>query len=668
MPEIEVEGYRKEETWKKRSAYLLAAVGSTLGLGNMYRFPNIVNNSGGIAFFIPFLMALFFIGVPMLTQEMALGQKFQSGDVEAYGRMNKRFRGVGLASVVGVFVSLTYTSVLTSYTFVYFARSFESPLPWAYDGTYGNYTQCISVIGGSNCPHSDGSFGECPSRELDCENSAENFFLEVSKQADDIESGSGEIALSLLGATFFVWVCIYASVFKGVSSISYVAYVTVPVPVLFLLILLIQAVTLHEFGEGVGDYLTTRFSMLEDSPPAPFVWMAAVYQCFYSLPVFMGVMTAYSSFTRTGSVASDGKIVALANVSITFISGFFLFGVLGYLDLNDYTSGFDHLLIGIPIALLKFESAGFFSALFFLMLFMFGIVSGFAMITACATVICDTDMARKNKWDKRLVSLVLCVVGFLLSIPYCTDVGYYHIELINDYINTKGKIFVGMMEAFVLGWIYLYEDQCQLVGVSAVKIWNFGYWFLLIFSIVLGFSLGEELRDKSALLGFFICVIGWPHVAVVAVSRAMAFNPDISMREAFWGVMGWWGAEDIRVHVNSGCGATEWESSREEERRICLSCRCSKLSIIWGLLIKYVVPGFLLVVLFDQVLRVMFKTLLLAPEYQFEGFLPFIVMVLCVLVVMIFPSLMEQSYDHKDDEMMKTVEMNGPDCTNDQVL
>jgi len=684
MPEIEVEGYRKEETWKKRSAYLLAAVGSTLGLGNMYRFPNVVFQRGGIAFFIPFLMVLFLIGVPMLTQEMALGQKFQSGDVEAYGRMNKRFRGVGLASVVGVFVSLTYTSVLTSYTFVYFAGSFESPLPWAYDGTYGNYTECLSVIGGSNCSHSDGSFGECPSQGLDCENSAENFFLEVTKQADDIKSGSGEMALSLLGATFFVWVCIYASVFKGVSSISYVAYVTVPVPVLFLLILFIKAITLEGFGDGVEDYLTPEFGDLEDEPS---VWMEAVYQCFYSLPVFMGVMTAYSSFTRTGSVALDGKIVALANVSITFISGFFIFGILGYLvnvgGDDDYdTSSFNGLLIAIPIALLRFESAGFFSALFFLMLFMFGIVSGFAMITACATVICDTDMARKNKWDKRLVSLVLCVVGFLLSIPYCTDVGYYHIELINDYINTKGKIFVGMMEAFVVGWVYLYEDQCQLVGASAVKLWNFGYWFLLIFSIVLGFSLAEKqyyiservnsfdggIGDKSALLGFFICVIGWPHVAVVAVSRAMAFNPDISMREAFWGVMGWWGAEDIRAHVNSGCGASEWESSREEERRICLSCGCSKLSIIWGLLIKYVVPGFLLVVLFYQMRRETFGPVQEASVYQFEGFLPFIVMVLCVLVVMIFPSLMEQSCDHKDDEMMKTVEMSGPDSTNDQVL
>jgi len=175
---------------------------------------------------------------------------------------------------------------------------------------------------------------------------------------------------------------------------------------------------------------------------------------------------------------------------------------------------------------------------------------------------------------------------------------------------------------------------------------------------------GIDRQVSNASTATDVAVLSSPHFEEWSPFQ---FEED-SESEVNCGVMGWWGAEDIRVHVNSGCGATEWESSREEERRICLSCRCSKLSIIWGLLIKYVVPGFLLVVLFDQVLRVMFKTLLLAPEYQFEGFLPFIVMVLCVLVVMIFPSLMEQSYDHKDDEMMKTVEMNGPDCTNDQVL
>jgi len=691
MPEIQVEGYRLEETWKNRLAYWMAAVGSAVGLGNIWRFPYRVYTNGGGAFLVAYFIVLFLVGMPMLTQEMALGQKFQGGDVEAYGRMNRRFRGVGLASVIGVFVIVTYYSVVIAYAFVYFARSFESPQPWAYDGTYGNYTECLSVVNvnGTNCTLADGSIDLCPKYVVDCENSAANFFVEMTKQAADIYSGDGTMAWGLLGATFFVWVCIYVSVFKGVSSVSYVVYVTVPVPVFFLLILLIKALSLKGSGQGIEDYLTTDLSALEDAQ----IWLDAITQCFFSLSVCMGVMTAYSSFTRSGSVALDEKVVALADVSIAFFSGFCIYGILGHLNHSAAQDGDEVeygtygggglVFIAFPIALLKFESAGFFSALFFLMLFMLGIDSAFSMIEACATVICDTDMARKYNWGKTYVSFVLCVIGFLLAIPYCTDVGSYHMDVIDNYVNTKGMTFVGMMEAFALGWIYLYDRQCHLVGAPAVNLWNYGYWILLIFSTFVCFCLafprykyeddstektlldfnGGPLGNKAVWIGFAICVTGWPTLAYVAVGRAKAFNKKLSTREAIWGVMGWWGAEDIREHINSGGGIREWTTSPEEERRICLSCDFSKLSIGWGWLIKYFIPGFLFVLLCDQLRKEQYDPFMgieVGSGYQFEGMIPFIFMLIVVFGIMAQPSLMEQSYDHKKGGMDKTVEMGGP--------
>jgi len=687
MPGIEIEGYRKEETWKNRLSYWMAAVGSAVGLGNIWRFPWRVYTNGGGAFLIAYFIVLFLIGMPMLTQEMALGQKFQGGDVEAYGRMNRRFRGVGLASVIAVFVTMAYYSIVISYSFIYFARSFESPLPWAYDGTYGTYEECLSVIGqGTNCTLSDGSFGYCPSAVADCENSVINFLVDVTKQADDIDSGNGVIAWGVVGASFFVWVCIYCSVFKGVRSVSYIIYVTVPVPVLFLIILLIKALTLEGSAKGVSDYLSTDLSALEDAQ----IWLDAITQCFFSLSICMGIMTAYSSFTRSGSVALDEKVVAFADVSIAFLSGFCIYGILGYLNRSaaedgddaDYATygGFGLVFIAIPIALLKFESAGLFSALFFFMLFTLGIDSAFSGIEACATVVCDTDMAKKYKWSKTSVSLVLCVVGFLMSIGYCTDVGGYHTGIIDNFVFTKGFTFIGMMESFVLGWVYLYDDQCQLVGASAVRLWNYGYWIMLIFSTVLCFCLafpryndnddlldfnGGPLGHKSVWIGFVICIIGWPSVAFVAVNRARAFNQNLSTREAIWGVMGWWGAEDIREHVNSGGGTREWKSSPDEERRICLSCDCSKLSIGWGWLLKYFIPGLLFVLLSDQLRKehyAPFMGLEVGSAYQLEGMLPFILMLLVVFGVMAFPSVMEQSYDEKH-ETSKAVEMYFPEGT-----
>ena len=88
MPDFIPEDYRKDETWKNRLAYWMAAIGSAVGLGNVWRFPWRVYMNGGGAFLIAYFIVLFLIGMPMLTQEMALGQKFQGGDVEAYGRIN----------------------------------------------------------------------------------------------------------------------------------------------------------------------------------------------------------------------------------------------------------------------------------------------------------------------------------------------------------------------------------------------------------------------------------------------------------------------------------------------------------------------------------------------------------------------------------------------------
>jgi len=403
-------------------------------------------------------------------------------------------------------------------------------------------------------------------------------------------------------------------------------------------------------------------------------------------------MTAYSSFTRTGSVALDEKVVAFADVSIAFFSGFCIYGVLGHLNKSSSELGDDIdyrelgggglVFIAFPTALLTFEAAGFFSVLFFFTLFLLGIDSAFAMIEACTTVICDTDFAAKRGWNKMWVSLVLCIIAFLLSLPYCTDVGPYHIDLMDFYVNSFGMTFVGMMETFALGWVYLYSEQCKVVGESAVKIWDIGYWSTLIFSTILCFCLSfpryyipedeteKTLLDfnggvgnKSVWIGFVLCVLGWSTTLYIALGNAKAYNPDIGTREALWGIMGWFGAEDIREHVNSGGGETEWKSTPEEERRIWLQCDCGKLSFVWGWLIKYFIPPFLFVLLSDLLRKEQYNPFMgleVGSALQIQGQFPFILMLLCVFGVMVYPQSMEQEYDRKvskNTEMMNTKDM-----------
>jgi len=317
---------------------------------------------------------------------------------------------------------------------------------------------------------------------------------------------------------------------------------------------------------------------------------------------------------------------------------------------------------------LTFEAAGFFSFLFFFMLFLLGIDSAFSMIEACTTVVCDTDFATERGWTKPWVSLVLCILAYLIAIPFCTDVGPYHMDIFDNYVSTKGMIFVGMMETFALGWIYLVEDQAAIVGADAVRVWNVGYWATLIFATLISFCLaypryttnseGEKaledfnggLGHYSVWVGFAMCVIGWGLFLLYSFKLAKKFNPNLGSKAALWGVTGWLGCEDLRKHVNSAGGTEDWESTPDEEKRMWMRCDFSKLSIVWGWLVKYFIPGFLFVLLADQLRKEEYAPMMnLKPgsPYQLEGMIPFILMLLCIFGVMVYPASMEQDYDHK---------------------
>mmetsp|Transcript_19144 Transcript_19144/g.21473 ORF Transcript_19144/g.21473 Transcript_19144/m.21473 type:complete len:118 (-) Transcript_19144:1641-1994(-) len=89
----------ERQRWAGRTTFILAAIGSAIGLGNFWRFPYLVYKHGGAIFFIPYIIALLVIGIPMLLLELALGQKFQRGDIGVFRGIFPRAAGIGIASV-----------------------------------------------------------------------------------------------------------------------------------------------------------------------------------------------------------------------------------------------------------------------------------------------------------------------------------------------------------------------------------------------------------------------------------------------------------------------------------------------------------------------------------------------------------------------------------------
>ena len=117
--------------WSSNNSFVLAAIGSAIGLGNFWRFPYLSFKYGGALFFIPYWMCLFLIGIPMMLLELSMGQKFQRGDIGVFRGIHPRLAGIGLASVIAAYCISFYYQVIIAWAVIYFFASFKNPLPWS---------------------------------------------------------------------------------------------------------------------------------------------------------------------------------------------------------------------------------------------------------------------------------------------------------------------------------------------------------------------------------------------------------------------------------------------------------------------------------------------------------------------------------------------------------
>lgn len=114
-----------------RFTFILAAIGSAIGLGNFWRFPYLTYKHGGAAFFFPWAMCLFVMGIPFMIMELALGQKFQRGDIAVFRGIHRRLAGIGSISVYSSYIFSFYYNVVVAWALIYVISAFVSPLPWS---------------------------------------------------------------------------------------------------------------------------------------------------------------------------------------------------------------------------------------------------------------------------------------------------------------------------------------------------------------------------------------------------------------------------------------------------------------------------------------------------------------------------------------------------------
>ena len=484
---------------------MLAAIGSSVGLGNVWRFPALAFKFGGGAFFLPYLLSLFIIGIPVLLLELALGQLFRSGDVVAFSRISKRLRGLGLSSVYGAFIVNTYYVVLLSWIVIYFCRSFSAVLPWTVKEPLDYFNQDVL--------HTPATLTENPQMVIG----------------------------ATLGTVLFQWILIYFCLWKGVELSGKIAYVTMTLPIVFIIVLFFRGITLPGAALGIRDYIGVFDSAkLQD----PLIWSEAVGQIFFSIGIAFGTMTAYASYnTKYQNTTVDSVIIACSNSVYEFFCGFVVFSVVGYLrektgKQDVAVGGFGLAFSTYPVAFSTLPAGQFWCILFFLTLYVLGLDSAFSLVEGGVTVF--KDSRKYHRYSRKLIVAGFCVAGFMISILFCTEMGIQALDAVDYFLNNIAIVFVGVMECVAAGYMYDYDRISERVGQTALWIFASTQMFGLLFGVALA------TINIYAAVGVAVAIMGLGALG----SLFLVHDREMSLKDrAYWIYLG--PIESLREDINA---------------------------------------------------------------------------------------------------------------------
>ena len=447
------------ENWSSRSGFIIAAVGSAVGLGNIWRFPYVAYENGGGAFLIPYLIALITAGLPLLFLDYAVGHRSNSSPPKAYRKLFRGGETLGWWQVsVCIIIGLYYASVLT----------------WA--GSYVYFS--IGQMWGSD---------------------PEGFFFKTYLQTSEAASFDPRFVSHIFWPLAGIWaltlVILYGGVKKGVELSNKIF-----MPLLFVLftILVIQALRLPGAVDGLNAFFTPNWAAMMDYK----VWLAAYGHTFFSLSVGFGIMVTYASYLKPKTnLTGSGLIVGFANASTEILAGIGIFSALGFMAYTANSNVQDVVSGGIGLAFIAFPKiisslgagADLFGILFFSSLFVAGISSMVSILEVPIAAMMD-----KLKWGRKKAVTIVGGGSAAVSIVLFSSVNSIKlVDIIDHFINNIGIIGGALISIISIAWFKrsaLAEIRDHVNAISTVQLgkgWDFT--LTVITSLILLVTLGMTI-------------------------------------------------------------------------------------------------------------------------------------------------------------------------------
>jgi NSS family neurotransmitter:Na+ symporter len=430
----------EKSVWDSNIAFVLAMIGSAVGLGNIWRFPNVLYSNGGGSFMIPYIVSLFILGISFVLVEYAVGFKFKTSLSKIFFTIKSRLEPIAWFIILVVFLITTYYVCVVAWDLIYVALS-------------------LTKAWGAN---------------------PDLFFTVNVLHASDSLSGIFTIVPWVFISVFLVWLSSWAIVQKDLNEgIGKVSKILLPVLVLIVIVIVAFSLTLPGASIGYTQIFTPDWSALTNLN----VWLAAFGQIVFSLSLGMSIALTYASYLPEDSKLTDNAlIVAFSNSGFEVFNAIGIFSILGFMTL---TSGipFNELVTeGTGLAFVVFPKvfnvmgpwASVIGPLFFLCILFAGLTSLIALLEVASFAISE-----KFGFSRRKSATLVCVVGFCISCLFATAAGSYLLGIFDAFLNNFALLFGVFLECIIFGWIYNFDELVEVLN-SHSSIQMDPFWKIII--------------------------------------------------------------------------------------------------------------------------------------------------------------------------------------------
>lgn len=460
--------------WNSKTGFLLAALGSAIGLGNIWRFPYMAYRNGGGAFLVPYFVALFVVGIPLLMLEFGLGHYYRRALPQSLARIHPRFSWIGWWAVSFVmFGIVVYYGVVIAWCGNYLLYSVTQP--WeSVDGvnTFFDETFLGAVVNGQP-------------------------FALVDPGDGRIQLGAmrWQVLIALALVWFVNWLITRRQLQQGIELAN---KIFIPLLIVLTIVLVAWSWNFEGAAEGRSIYLTPNWSQVFQ----PQTWIDAFSQIFFTLSLGFGIMVAYASYLpRESDIPTSAFLAAMGNCAFSIFAAFAVFAAIGmladerdiklsemlsverevarleslqdsdpeafagqserYAELTEQQaanqqfqsqmSTFGLLFKTYPAILTEMGpiAGRVFGVLFFLSLLIAGISSSISIVEAFMASLAD-----QLGWSRKRMSAGLCSIALVLGTVFCTQAGLFILDLVDHFITTYALVLVAICEAIIVGWIF----------------------------------------------------------------------------------------------------------------------------------------------------------------------------------------------------------------------